>query len=794
MSRLALDLRLAARTLRRTPFVSALAVLAFALGIGVTTAVFSIFNGVLLTPLPYPDPDEIVAVYDTQPACSTCPASYPKYVDWKTRNQVFSAIGGSTQASFVLTGSGDPVQVDGMSTTASLVDVFGVRPLWGRWYTDQEDQPGGPKLVVLSHECWARRFASDPAILGRKILFDGTPYEVIGLMPAGFGHRGAEVFVPLQRKLDPATRGNHFLATYARLKDGVPLERATAEMRALGETLAREFNNNHGVDVRAYYDVVVGSVRTPLRVLLGAVFLVLLIASANVANLLLASGLARRRELAIRLALGAGRQHLARQLTSESLLLAAGGGALGVLLAFWAVRAFVFLAGRQLPRGSTIAIDGRVLAFTAIVSVLVGVCCGLWPLVLLRARELASALREGDPRTASAAGRRLGNGLVVVEIALAFALLVGAGLLAKNLLLLRSRDAGIRTDRIIAFDVSPSGVRYQAPAQTRAFYRALHERLSQVEGVESAGMTSHLPMYRFGWNSEFRLEGDSPWDPKNAPLVEHRWTHGDYLKTLGIPLLSGRLLDSRDKEGTRTVLINRAMAEKFWPGQAALGKRFGQGSDTSTWYQVVGVIGDIRSFGLARTTPYEFYRTIEQEPFRAMTVVIRTKHADPTTVIPTAREIVASIDPAVPIAQIQTLDAVVARSVGQPRLMSALTALFGSLAGLLAMVGVYGVLAFNVRRQRREYGIRLALGAGAHRIQTLVVGRGLWLAAVGVALGGFGAWLLTGILETMLHDVRPTDPWVFAATSAAILIVAAVASYLPARAAGCVDPLVVLRE
>jgi putative ABC transport system permease protein len=458
------------------------------------------------------------------------------------------------------------------------------------------------------------------------------------------------------------------------------------------------------------------------------------------------------------------------------------------------VRAFVALAANQLPRGSTIALDARVLAFTATVSIFVGLICGLWPLVLLRARELAAALREGDPRTGTAVGRRLGNGLVVAEIALAFALLVGAGLLVKNLALLRGRDAGIRTDRIVAFDVAPSGPRYEQPAQTLAFYRALQDRLAALDPVESAGMTSHLPMYRFGWNSEFRIEGDQPWDPKNAPLVEHRWMHGDYLKTLGVPLIAGRMLDSRDGEGTRTVLINRAMAEKFWPGQDPLGKRFGQGSDTSRWYQVVGIVGDIRSFGLTRTTPYEFYRRIEQAPVNSMTVVIRTRHEDPTTIVPTARQIVAAIDPGVPISQVQTLDAVVARSVGQPRLMSALSALFAVLAGLLAMVGVYGVLAYNVRRQRREFGIRLALGAGERVVRTLVIGRGLWLAVAGVALGALGAWLLTGVLQTMLHDVRPTDPAVFAAMAGAVLIVAALASYLPARAAGRVDPMVVLRE
>jgi putative ABC transport system permease protein len=793
MSRLTLDVKSALRTVFRSRFVSVLAVVAFALGIGVTTAVFSIFNGVLLAPLPFPEPDRIVAVYDTQPACPACPASFPKYHDWRARNQVFSAIGGSTAASFVMTGSGDPVRVRGASTTASLVDVFGVHPRIGRWYTEDEDRPGGSKVVVLTDEFWTRQFGADAAILGRKLVFDGDPFEVIGVMPPGFALRRAEVFVPLQRKLDPATRGSHFLLTFARLKNGVTVERAATEMRAMGQTLAREFGNNHGIDVRSYTETVVGSVRRPLGILLGAVFCVLLIACANVANLLLASGLARRRELAIRVALGATASDLARQLTIESLLLSIAGGAFGLVLAAWTVRTFVALAGTQLPRAATVAIDTRVLVFTAIVSVCVGLVCGVWPLAMLRMRELAAAVREGDARTGTGAGRRFGNGLVVAEIAIAFTLLVGAGLLVKNLVLLRSRDAGIRTDRIVAFDVAPSGLRYKADEQTVAFYRELYSRLLQVNGIESVGMTSHLPMFNFGWNGEFLIEGDTPWRPNEAPLVEYRWMYGDYLRTMGIRLLQGRMLDERDRTA-RTVLINHAMAEKFWPGQNPIGKRFGQGSDKSQWYEAVGVLSDVRSLGLAGRPPFEFYRTIEQSPFTTMTVVVRTAADDPTTIIPVARQIVASIDPSLPIAQAQTMEHVVSESVGQPRLLSALTVLFGVLAGALAMVGVYGVMAYNVRRQRREFGIRIALGADEARVRNLVVGRGLVLAAAGVALGVFGAWLLTGLMQALLNDVKPTDASVFAATAVAVLAVAVAASYLPARVAGRVDPIVVLRD
>ena len=794
MTRIAQDLRYAARTFARGRFVTVLAVLAFALGVGVTTAVFSIFNSVLLTPLPYPDSEELVVVSDTQPACAACPATFPKYTAWKERNTVFAAMGGSTPASFVLGGDGTvPERVAAMVTTASLMDVFRVQPALGRWFTPEEDKAGGPRVVVLTHGYWTRRFGANPRIVGERIVLDGTPNEVIGVMPAGFSHRDADVFVPLQRKLDPASR-SHFLVTYARLRSGVTVERAAADMRALGDTLAREFAQNHGVDVQSYYEVIVGSVRTPLRVLLGTVFLVLLIACANVANLLLAAGLARKRELAIRLALGATQRDLARQLIAEAVLLAMTGGILGVLLASWAIRIFVALADNALPRASTIAIDARVLAFSAGLSLLVGVVCGLWPLLRLRAGQLAPAVREGDTRTGSGPGTRFGNGLVVAEIALAFALLAGATLLVKNLVLLQRRDAGIQAARVIGFDVAPGGSRYADPERLRGFYRELLDRLKGIGGVESAGAVSHLPMYRFGNNGEVRIEGGNPWPAKDNPLVENRWIAGDYFPTMGIRLAGGRTFDQRDRQGTQQVIvINRAMAEKFWPGQSAIGKRVAPGT-SNNWWEVIGVVENVRSFGLASNTPYEMYRAIEQQPYPATTVVMRTRSTDPGGAVQAARQIVYAIDPALPITMVQTMEQVVSASVRQPRLLSALSGLFGGLAGVLAMVGVYGVTAYNVRRQRREFGIRLALGAEPRAVQKLVIGRGALTALAGVAIGAVGALLLTRALQAMLNDVKPTDATVFAGTAVAVLLVSILACYLPARSAGRVDPIVVLRE
>jgi putative ABC transport system permease protein len=478
-------------------------------------------------------------------------------------------------------------------------------------------------------------------------------------------------------------------------------------------------------------------------------------------------------------------------------LLAAVGGAAGILLASWAVRTFVVLAANLLPRSSTIAIDGRVLMFTAGVSLLVGLFCGLWPVMRLRTRELASAVREGDTRTGSGTGGTFGNGLVVAEIAVAFALLVGAGLLVKNLVLLQGRDAGMRTERVIAFDVSTSGPKYSDQQLVRGFYNELIERLRGIGTIESVGATSHLPMYRFGTNGEMSIEGGNPWQPGDAPLVEYKWIAGDYFQTLGITLLQGRLFDEKDRQGTQqVVVINKAMANKFWPGQDPIGRRISGGStyNGQNAWEVVGVVGDVRSYGLAVATPFELYRSIEQQPNPAMTVVMRTRSTDPGPIFQSARQIVTSMDPGIPINVPQTMEQVVSASVGRPRLLSALSSLFGVLAGLLAMVGVYGVTAYNVRRQRREYGIRLALGADPATVQKLVLGRGVLVAIAGVVIGGAAALLLTRTLQSMLNDVKPLDPAVFGATAALVLFVSLLACYLPARSAGRVDPMVVLRD
>jgi predicted permease len=702
---------------------------------------------------------------------------------------------GSSSQQAVVTGMGDPERVGISRTTWQLPQVFGVTPALGRWYTDEEDTPGGPKTVVLSHGYWTTRFGGARDVLGQTMTIDGEPHEIIGVMPAGFSHRGASFFLPVQNAVDPSQRNNHWLATYARLRPHVTLEQAQQEMRALGDRLMDEYGHNHGIDVASYRERVVGNVAAPLRVLMGGVSLVLLIACTNVANLLLASGLARRRELAVRSALGATRWDLTRQLTLESVVLAMVGGGVGLLLAQWAIRTFLALAEGVLPRASAVGIDTSVLLFAAGLSVLTGILCGLWPVVRLSRRSIGGDIREGDLRSGSAAGgRRFGNGLVVVEVALAFCLLAGAGLLIRNLLALEARHTGFETERRIAFDIAPSGPRYDGPDSSRILYRELQTRLSALPGVERVGSTSHLPMYQFGWNGEAFLQGGNPWPDDEAPLIEFRWVAGDYFDAMGIDLLAGRPFDDRDREGSQPVtVVSRRTAEKFWPGEHPIGRRFSRGSADNTPYEVVGLVDDVRTRGLVNESPFEMYIPVEQEVFQWQTYVLRTASADSSGVMPSVRALVGEIDPSLPVSQIQTLDDVVAGSVDQPRLISALASLFGGLAAILAAVGVYGVMAYNVRRQRREYGIRLALGADPAGVSRIVVGRGLVLGGLGVAIGVGASLLLTRFIQALLNDVAATDPAVYVACAIGLLGVTVLAGYLPARMASRTDPMIVLR-
>ena len=782
------------RALSRRPLQTAVVVLTLALGIGAATSVFSIMNGVLFQALPFKDPEALVRVYDTQPACATCPASVAKLDDWKRRNRVFAAIGGVTVTPRTLTGLGDARRIRVARTTASMADVLGVPPLIGRWFTDAEDQPGGPALVLLSFETWTSALNRDPGVVGRKLLLDGLPHEVVGVMPATFTLQRADVYVPLQEAVDPAKRGNHFIPAYARLKAGVGIEEATRDMRSLGETLAREFGHNHGIDVQSLQESMVGAVRPQLRILAVAAFLLLAIACANAGSLLLASGLARLRELSIRVALGATRAGITGLLVVEGVAMSLIAGALGVALSWLVTTRFLDLAANQLPRAAFVRMDIQVLGFSFLLTLLVGILCSAWPAWALGRRDLAGAIREGDTRSGTRAGKLVGGGLVVVEVALAFALIVVSSLLMKDLSRLRSRDAGFNAERVITFEAQPAGAAYPTEKEKTAFYIELARRLERMGGVEAVGLTSHLPMVDWGWNSEFQVDRKAPWPADKAPLVDFRWVHGNYLQMLGVPLLRGRLLDETDGETALTVVINKTMAERFWPGEDPIGRRFGSGDDTATWFQVAGVVGDIRSAGLVRAPLPEFYRTIQQSRGRAMTVLLKSAAADPATLMPQIRSVVESIDPTIPITSLRTLEDAVSSSVGQQRLVGSLTAFFGFLAAVLASLGVFSVMSYAVRTQLREFAVRLAMGAQQSDILRLVTRRSAALLATGITLGVIGSLSLMGLLRGVLHDVSPGDPVVFAACIAAVLAAGVVATAIPARTAASAQPLLLLRS
>jgi putative ABC transport system permease protein len=756
-----------------------------------------VFYGVLLKPLPYPDADRIAVVYDVQPACQTCPASYTKFVDWRTRNSVFEEMAGINNNTGVVTGLGDAERVAVARTTWTVPAVFKTPPAIGRWFTEQEDAPGGEKVAVLGNGYWVDRFAADPGVLGRSVTIDGDGYTIIGVMPPDF-QSTTQIFKPLQMAPDPGQRGTHFLPTYARLKPGVTLAQAQKEMVALGAVLAKEFGQNHGIDVQSYTWRVLGNITQPLRMLMGAVSLVLLIACANIANLLLATGASRKREYAVRAAIGATRWDLARQILIESVMLSTLGGALGLLLAAALIRVFVTLADTIVPRAATVSIDTHVLLFAAVLSIATGAFCALWPMLRLDVRSLASITRENDQRAGGdAVSRRFGHGLVVAEIALAFSLLVGSGLFLKNLMRLEGHAIGFETEHLIAFDRPISGAKYKDNDQITAFYDALLPQVAALPRVEKVAATSHLPMYNFGWNGEVSLEGGNPWPATSAPLVERGWVSPGYFSTLNIKVLKGRAFDNRDTAtGEPVTILTKATAEKFWPGQDPIGRRMqgtSQPNAKSPWLTVVGVVDDVRSFGLDRSVPYQMFFSAAQYPFGPMTIVMRVAGDNPASVIPDVRRVVTGIDPSLPVAKVQTLESVVSRTVSQPRLISVLTSVFGALAGLLAAVGVYGVMAYNVRRDRRQFAIRPALGADPSRVRRLILTRGVALGGAGVVIGGLGALWLTTFVRSQLSDVAPTDPLVFAAAAAALFLVAIAACARPAFQAAKTDPLGALR-
>ncbi|HYU34646.1 MAG TPA: ABC transporter permease [Thermoanaerobaculia bacterium] len=804
------DIRFGFRTLLRSPATSAVALLTLALGIGANTAIFSVVNGVLLEPLPYPDPDEIVLILESNPGLgfprfSVAP---PNFDDWRRQNQVFESMAAVSQGRFNLTGGERPEAVPGARVTPDFFRVFGVQPALGRGFLPEEGGPGGPKVAVLSDDLWHRRFGSDPGVLHRQIPVDGESYSVIGVMPPGFESRSQQqIWLPLPWDFPPESRGGHFLSVFARMKDGVTLERARAEMKTIAARLERQYpDSNHGwtTEVRRLHDALVEGVRPALVLLLAAVTFVLLIACANVANLLLARLASREREIAVRTALGAGRVRLVRQMLTESLVLFLVGGALGLLLASWAVQVLVALYGEDLPRRQAIGLDGRVLLFTLLVSLVTGLVFGLAPALSATSGGLFGALKEGGRAVAGGArGRLLRNLLVLGEVAVALVLLVGAGLLLRSFARLRAVDPGFHPEGVLTAEIALPDQKYEQQERQIAFTRELLDRLRAIPGVQSADTVFPLPLGGNDFVLAFSVQGRPDTSSTESSLHANiRLVTPDFFRTMGVRVLRGRVFTPHDDpKAPLVIVINKTMADRIWPGEDPIGKRitFGDaGGPEVQWMEVVGVAADVRHRALDQDSGAEVYWPQLQNPIGGQLSIVVKTAGDPALLRGAVREAVRSIDGDLPIERVRPLESVVSEALAGSRFQTVLLGIFAGAALLLAAIGVYGVISYSVAQRTHEIGIRMALGARRQQVLGLVIRQGMALVLAGVALGLALAvvliWWLSERLAAFVYGGKPFDPVTLVVVPLVLLTVALVANWLPAQRATEVEPVVALRS
>jgi putative ABC transport system permease protein len=801
------DLGYAVRSLLRTPGLTLAILLTLALGIGANTAIFTVVNGVLLRALPFAAPDRLMSVYDVFTGLDLpySRLSEPELIDLEGV-PAFAMVAGHRETRRTLTGAGEPERLSVLLTTATFARVLGAPPPLGRYFGSDEDRPGAPAVAVLEHTCWLRRFAGDSSVIGRPIMLNGVPHTVIGVMPRGFAFGKAELFVPLALDREsPQDRTGHYLYAIARLRNGVGPTAAGTQLRTLVDRLKRDFpeaypaNMGFSLAIEPVADTMVGAVRPALLILLGAVGLLLLVACANVANLLLVRAEGRRRELAVRSALGAGRARLVRQLLTEGVVLALAGGVLGLLLAAVGVPALLAIAPESLPRHEGIAIDRVVCAVTFGLAVMTGIMFGLVPALQATRLDLQSSLKDGGHQGGVRARGRLRHTLVVAEVALAVVLVVGASLLMQSFWRLRQTDLGFRADGVLTLDLSLPERRYSDTTHVVGFYSALFERLRSLAGVSAVGAIANLPLSGTSGNWDIEIEGRrlAPGEPAPSPNVN--MASPGYYAALRVPLIRGRALAPTDDERAPPVaVINQTMARRLWPGTDPVGRRFKVFADSTPWMTIVGVSRDIRSWGLTSEPRMEYTMPLSQLPVtlrmvrRSVTVVLRTA-GDPLALAGPARREIAALDRDLAVANLRSLEQVVSDSVGQRRFTMLLLVLFGGVALALAVIGIYGVTAYGVAQRSREMGIRLALGAGPGAVRRLVVRQGMGLAVVGVSVGLLLAVIGTRALRSQLYGVRSTDPVTYLVLSALLLLVALLATDLPARRATRVDPLVTLR-
>jgi putative ABC transport system permease protein len=795
LERFTQDLRYGLRLLRRSPGFSIVAILTLALGIGANTAIFSVVNAFLLRPLPFADSSRLMRVWPTNGSIT----SYPNFLDWKTQNRSFERMEVYVPRSFNITGGDRPQHVQGLRTSGGLLQLLQVNPIHGRTFVPDEIQPGGDHVVLLSEGLWQSRFARDPGVLGKTVKLNDEVFTVIGILPSTFQFppdHPTDIVLP--QPPDP-DRGHGFLNVVGRFKPGVTLAQAQVEMDTIAkqqELLYPKQNQKAGVRVLSLRDSYAVNFRPALLIFLSAVGFVLLIACANVANLFLARTAGRHKELVLRAALGAGRVRLIRQLITESALLGLAGGAAGLAIAYWGVLGLVTLVRSTFATHAldTASIDGTVLAFTLLLSLAVGMVAGLAPAFGASRLDVNDTLKEGSRGlTGNRRRNRMRATLEVAEIALALVLLIGAGLMIKTFVLLNSVDAGIHPENVLTLNLAIGGKKY-AETQARApFVSEVLHRVEQLSGVQSAAVVTDIPLSGDIDAEGFSIEGRQ--DP--APDRKLSWNVNivgpGYLRTLGIPLLKGRDFTERDSASTPLVaLINQSLARKYWPSQDPIGARIS--SDKKTWATIRGVVGDVRQGGLGAEPVPEVYLSYLQDPFAwpYLTMLVHTS-VDPMKLVASIQSAIWSVEKDLPITSIKTMEQIRSHSIAQPRLTALLLSVFAALALILAAVGIYGVMAYSVTQRTHEMGLRMALGARASDVLALVVGQGMLLAGAGIVLGLAGAFAMTRVLEKFLWGVRPTDTFTFIVVSLLLVAVALLASYLPARRATRVDPMVALR-
>jgi len=795
------DLKYALRTLGRTPAFTAAAVLAIALGVGGSSAMFSVLESVVLRPLAAPEPGRLVRVYEVGRDGYRGSWSTPDFLDLVRENGSLEAAAAVRYTRASMTTDGGPEQIPAARVSSGFFAALGVHPALGRGFTSEEDLDSAPHVAVLTDALWKREFGGDRKILGQSTVLDGRSYTIVGVMPAGLSFpllHQAQVLLPMEAtKTDLENRGMHSLSAFARLKKGVSLQGAKADLDVLGPRIASRLPEHVGQTFAAtpLLDDLVGSVKPVLQALLGAVIIVLLIACANVASMLLARGAARQRELAIRAALGSGRGRIVRQLLTESLLLALVGGGLGVLLAAWGVDALVALAPRTIPRLDEVRLDGAVLLFALFVSLASGVLAGVVPAIQASRPDLVEALKNG---AAAATGRSRARGaLVVAEVALALVLVVGAGLMIRTLMRLLDVRTGMGTDpaHVLVAEISLPRARYPDNAALAAFGNRVLERAAGLPGVQAQAVVSGLPLdpqYQAVLSAE--IEGEPTPAPGQAPEAEVNWVSPGYLPTLGIPLLQGRDMSAADTESAPpVVLVNQAFVRKYLRGGDAVGRRLlNFRSSKDKGWTIVGVIGDVHTQGLDKVPEPMIVVPRAQWAQSFIRVLVKTA-GNPISLVPLLRTEVLAIDKDQPLANPRTLESVISDSVGERRFQMMLLSAFGAIALLLASVGIYGVVAYSVAQRSKEIGIRMALGAQGSSVLKMVVGSGLRLALLGVGIGLVGAFAVTQALQRTLYGVSATDPLTFAAVSGLLLGIAALASWAPALRATRVDPMVSLR-